>query len=146
MVPSPSKTHRLRDGIYHRVPASLRFASLAFLQRQRRDVGQVPGEGLLVGRPTSRWSDVLMTEDAVEPPLMPDGHIHHRRDAVDIEIEDAQLAGASVGARLVRRDDTVFADGGEIAREVARPQDVAGLVSTLSANKAVLTPNRVSVR
>src|SRR5262245_34295834 len=86
-----------------------------------------------------------MTEDPVEPPLVPDRHVHHRCDAVQLEIGFAQLAGAHVGARLVRRDDTVFGDGGEIARVVARSQDLAGLVSTLGANEVVLTHDRASV-
>src|SRR4029453_2435075 len=100
----------------------------------------------VVARPTSRGSDVLMTEDTVEPPLVPDGHVHHRRDAVHLEIGFAQLAGAGVGARLVRRDDPVCGDGGKIARVVARPQNLADRVSTLGAYKVVLTHDRVSVR
>src|SRR4030095_4594843 len=111
----------------------------------RREVGQVGGEGLVVARPTSGRCDVLMTEDPVEPPLVPDGHVHHRRDAVYLEIGFAQLSSAGVGARLVRRDDTVFGDRREIAWIVALPQDVAGRVSTSGANEVVVTHDPLSV-
>src|SRR5262245_49959694 len=87
-----------------------------------------------------------MTKDPVEPPLVPDGHVHHRLNAVHVEIGLAQLASAGIAPRLMRRDDAVFGDGGKIARVVARPQYVAGGVSTLGANEVVLTYDRASVR
>jgi hypothetical protein len=96
--------HRFLNGIDDRVPASLRFASLAFLERQRREVGEVAGESYLVARPMPRGSDVLMTEDPVELCLVPDGHVHHRRDAAHLEIgvTSARECGRRCGARPPR--------------------------------------------
>src|SRR6185369_1426270 len=82
---------------------------------------------------------------AVEPPLVPDGHVHHGRDAVHFEIGRAQFTGAGIGARVVRRDDTVFRDRREVAWTVARRQVIPGRVSTFGADKAVFTHDRGAV-